>query len=127
MATIILETLNIDGCRNAKKRVALLDCINLKQSSVVFWCHSDQDNQPQSEMEWKGPVFLSHGSSVSAGVATLLSPGLPWQGLSHLAIIEGRLHRVDASLDGMAFSFFNIYAPCQGLARCVFLKHCLTH
>ena len=124
MATIILGTLNINGCRNAKKRAALLEYIRLKQSSVVFLqeCHSDQDNQPQWEMEWKGPVFLSHGSSVSAGVATLLSPGLPWQGLSHVSIIAGRLHRVDASLDGMFFSFFNIYAPCLGQERCVFFK-----
>ena len=124
MATIILGTLNINGCRNAKKRAALLEYIRLKQSSVVFLqeCHSDQDNQPQWEMEWKGPVFFSHCSSVSAGVATLLSPGLPWQGLSHVSIIAGRLHRVDASLDGMFFSFFNIYAPCLGQERCVFFK-----
>ena len=85
---IILGTLNINGCRNAKKRAALLEYIRLKQSSVVFLqeCHSDQDNQPQWEMEWKGPVFFSHCSSVSAGVATL-SPGLPWQGMSHVSII----------------------------------------
>ena len=62
------------------------------------------------------------GSSVSAGVATLFSPGLPWQGMFHVSIIAGRLHRVDASLDGMAFSFFNIYAPCEGKERCVFFK-----
>ena len=61
MATIFLGTLNINGCINAKKRVALLDYINLKHSSVVFLqeCHSDQDNKPQWELEWKGPVFLA--------------------------------------------------------------------
>ena len=35
------------------------------------------------------------GSSVSAGVATLLSPGLPWQGMSHVSITAGRLHTVE--------------------------------
>ena len=63
-------------------------------------------------------MFLSHGSSVSTGVATLL----PWQGLSHVSITAGRLHKVGASLDGRFFSFFNIYAPCQGQERCVFFK-----
>lgn len=92
MASIILGTLNINGCRNAKKRAALLDYINLKHSSVVFLqeCHSDQENQPQWEIEWKGPVFLSHGSSTSAGVVTLLSPGLPWQGIYNVHIREDR-------------------------------------
>ena len=73
-------------------------------------------------MEWKGPVFLSHGSIVSAGVATLLSPALHWQGMSHVSLIAGRLHRDDTSLDGMAFSFFNIYAPYHGQERCGFFK-----
>ena len=61
MATIIFGSLNIDGCRNAKKRAALLDYIHRKQSSVAFLqeCHSHQDNQPQWESEWKGPVFLA--------------------------------------------------------------------
>ena len=113
MATIILGTLNINGCRNAKKRAALLEYIYLKKSSVVLLqeCHSNQDNQPQWEMDWKGPVFLSHGSSVSAGVATLLSPGLPWQGLSHVSIIAGRLHRVDAtgSATTLCLEFGGVY------------------
>ena len=67
MDTIILGTLNINGCRNTKKREPLLDYISLKRASVVFLheCHSDQDNQPQWELEWKGPVFMSYGSTLA--------------------------------------------------------------
>ncbi len=43
----------------------------MKSAGVVFLqeTHTDVNNQIQWLSEWKGQAILSHGSSVSAGVA----------------------------------------------------------
>ena len=91
--------------------------VSEEKSEIYIFFHSDQDNQLEWGLDWKGPAFLSHGSSVSAALATLVPTGLPWQGMSPVSIVAGRLHRVDASLHGMAF--FKYLRP---MPRCVFFK-----
>ncbi len=44
--------------------------------------HTDVNNQIQWLSEWKGQAILSHGSSVSAGVAILLAPNYKEQPVS---------------------------------------------
>lgn len=64
-----------NGCHNKEKRSALFTFLAFKKSSVIFLqeTHTDVFNQAEWLSEWKGQVFLSHGSSVSAGVAVLIS------------------------------------------------------
>lgn len=121
---INIGSININGCRNARKRATLLDYIHLKKTSVVFLreTHSDIDNQPQWECDWKGPGFISHGSNVSAGVAILFSPAFPWKDFSMVEIISGRLLRVDVMLGEQHYSFINVFAPNDGQERGVFFN-----
>ena len=49
-----------------------------KQISVCFLqeTHTDERNEADWGLWWKGKHVLSHGSNVSAGVAVLIAPAL---------------------------------------------------
>ncbi len=71
--------------------------------------HKDIYNQAEWLNEWKGQRFLSHGSSVSAGVALLISESTRGGGGGGGGIIYKIL-------------FINVYAPNIGCERVFFLK-----
>lgn len=72
--------------------------------------------------EWKGQAILSHGSSVSAGVAILFGPEYKQQPVSVVELVPGQMLHVD----GFNFSFFNVYAPNIGLERTLFSRKLKT-
>ncbi len=124
MAPLRFSSLNINGCRDAVKRARLFDYITIKSSGVVFLqeTHTDMTNQTQWLSEWMGQAILSHGSSVSAGVAILLAPDFKEQPVSVFELVSGRLLRVDITICGIQFSFVNVYAPNIGAERVTFFK-----
>lgn len=119
MACINIGSLNVNGCRDRNKRRSLFDFVSLKACSVLFLqeTHTDIHNQEEWRREWKGQVFLSHGSNTSAGVGILFSEQLKWQPINVIELVPGRLLRVDVDVDSYNFSFFNIYAPNIGAER----------
>ena len=46
--------------------------------------HSTKDNEAARRKVWSGPVYMSHGSNVSAGVAVLVSGRVGLGGGTHL-------------------------------------------
>jgi len=122
MAPLRFSSLNINGCREVLKRTSVFEYILMKKSSVVFLqeTHTDVKNQIQWQSEWDGQVFLSHGSSNSAGVAILLGVEFKEQSVSVFDVIPGRMQRVDVALNGLNFSLFNVYAPNIGTERTLF-------
>lgn len=113
MACVVFGSLNINGCRDIVKRTALFEHLLIKKLNIVFLqeTHTDVDNQLQWRDEWKGQVFLSHGSNTTAGVAILVAVELQAVNPSLFEIITGRLMRLDIDIEGLSFSFFNVYAP----------------
>lgn len=63
---------------------------------------------------------MDAGSSNSAGVAILLAVEFKEQNVSVFDLIPGRMQRVDVTLRGLDFSFFNVYAPNIGTERTFF-------
>ncbi|KAL1258995.1 hypothetical protein QQF64_009572 [Cirrhinus molitorella] len=84
--------------------------------------HTDLTNQTQWLSEWKGQAILSHGSSVSAGVAMLFGSEYKEQTVSVFELVPGRLLRVDITIRGNQFSFVNVYAPNIGADRVTFFN-----
>lgn len=119
LASLSIGSLNVNGCRSAGKRFALFNFFTLKKTGVIFLQETQTDNYNQIEWlsEWKGQVFLSHGSNVSAGVAILISAKLQEQASNMIDIIPGRMQRVDIILQGLSFLFVNVYAPNVGSDR----------
>ncbi|KAI4871736.1 hypothetical protein NFI96_008948, partial [Prochilodus magdalenae] len=79
--------------------------------------HSDEEDEVQWRMWWKGPVFLSNGTNVSAGLAILVSPGLSFSLISQKEVCRGRLFILHASIYEQEFIFVNVYAPNTGRDR----------
>lgn len=123
MTSFNIGSFNINGCRGIEKRAALFDYLQLKKTDIVLLqeTHTNVQNQTQWMTEWKGRALLSHGSTLSAGVAILLSSRVNSQAFVS-EIISGWILRVDITLGDSNFSFFNVYAPNTGNERISFFE-----
>lgn len=124
MVVISFGSLNINGGRDVGKRFLLSDLITRKKLSVVFLqeTHTDNSNELEWEVWWRGESMLSHGTNVSAGVAILFEPGLQLSIEKKAEIVPGRLLIVHAQIRNHSFAFINIYAPTVGAERVIFFK-----
>ncbi|KAI4891758.1 hypothetical protein NFI96_005206 [Prochilodus magdalenae] len=87
------------------------------KSETLKETHSDEEDEVQWRMWWKGPVFLSNGTNVSAGLAILVSPGLSFNIISQKDVCSGRLFILHASIYEQQFILVNVYAPNTGRDR----------
>ena len=73
MQALRVASLNMNGGRSAQKRALVLEVFNQKKLDVIFLqeTHSDSLNETDWGMWWGGQYVLSHGSNLSAGVASL--------------------------------------------------------
>ena len=113
MDTLKLSSLNMNGGRGAQRRAVLGEIFRQKKLDVILLqeTHSDQDNEVDWRLWWRGQHLLSHGTNLSAGVAVLFSPSLTVNILSHSEPIPGRFLMVRVEIRGFVFAIFNIYAP----------------
>lgn len=123
MVSFNIGSLNINGCRDVRKRSTLFKYLQLKKADVILLqeTHTDACNETDWINEWEGSIGLSHGTNLSAGVAFLFSKRVKDNPVI-LEIIPGRLLRADIVIGNNSFSFYNIYAPNIGSERCDFLK-----
>lgn len=121
--TLNIATLNLNGARDKRKRLALIDFINLKRISVamVQETHSDKINEVEWRKEWNGQIFFSHGSPVRGGVAILFSKDSLPLSCHAQELVEGRLLLVRACFERTVIVFINVYAPTNGPERVTFL------
>ncbi|KAK0148421.1 Transposon TX1 uncharacterized protein [Merluccius polli] len=107
--------------------------VSQKKLDIIFLqeTHSDSNNEVDWGLWWRGYYTLSHGTNMSAGVATLIRPGLDIKVTSTSEIMAGRAVAVKAEIHGFIFCFINVYAPNQGPGRLdlfqklsVFIKQC---
>lgn len=112
MESIRIGTLNIIGGRDPEMQAAVAELMKLKHIDVLLLqeTHSTVDNEADWRKVWLGPVSISHGSNVSAGVAVLVSDWDGLAGATHLEVDGGRLQVVQGTVRETHFVFINIYA-----------------
>lgn len=124
MESFRIGFININGARDVRKRMSLNEYIHNKSIDVTFVqeMHSDVKN----EVEWKtgkrSDLFMSHGTNVSGGVAILFSKTINITTVSVNEIERGRILAVQATINGLAVVFINIYAPNTGAERIQLFK-----
>ncbi len=96
-------------------------------SSTLLWHitttkHSFLCLQNSIPMSIEYQHVLSHGTTLSAGVAILFSPRLNVDILQQVEIEEGRALVVKAEVQGFTFTFINVYAPNTGSDRGTFFR-----
>lgn len=118
-----IGTLNVNGARDSKKRMAVFEFIKLKSIDVMFLqeTHSDQKNEVDWRREGDGLTILSHKSSISGGVAILFSKACIPLSYEVDEIVKGRCVKVVAKFENLNIVFLNIYAPTGGPDRVLFL------
>ncbi|TWW77612.1 Transposon TX1 uncharacterized 149 kDa protein ORF 2 [Takifugu flavidus] len=119
MNKLRVASLNINGGRDPQKRALVADMVAQKKLDILLLqeTHSDGDNEVDWGLWWRGLSRLSHGTNLSAGVATLFSPRLDVRVTSTTEIAAGRALAVRAEVQGFVFCLINIYAPSQGSDR----------
>uniref|UniRef100_A0A8C2GDM5 Reverse transcriptase domain-containing protein n=1 Tax=Cyprinus carpio TaxID=7962 RepID=A0A8C2GDM5_CYPCA len=123
MSEVHLATLNVNGSRDARKRVMVYEIIKQRNISVAFLqeTHSDQKNAADWGREFDGVSVLSHNSSVSGGVAILFNRNFVPISYDVDEIVKGRLLKVRACFENHVFVFMCVYAPAAPLERMLFL------
>lgn len=67
MDSFRLGSLNVNGAKEAKKRVLVFDTAQMKHIDVLFLqeIHRDECNEADWNKEWEGKVVLSHNTTLS--------------------------------------------------------------
>ncbi len=109
---------NARGLGNALKRRMVFNFLKQKSSKAIFLLqetHSRSEIEKEWSDEWGGDIYFSHGTSNSAGVATLLSPGLDIVCKEEQTNDPGRSLYLSVNLDNeqesQSLLLVNIYAP----------------
>lgn len=119
MQSSTIGSINIHGGRDKHKRALVSEIVSQNKIDVLFLqeTHSDQADEVDWGLWWEGPHVLSHGTSVSAGVAILCRATANAVMLSVSEVVKGRLLIVRAEMNGSVLCIVNIYAPNQGSDR----------
>ena len=67
-----------------------------------------------------GQCYFSNPSSLSAGLAFILRPGLTPESCVFLEIVKGRFISLELVINNFNFTLFNVYAPCESAERRAF-------
>lgn len=122
MDTFKVGSLNLNGARDAKKRVFLYETAKLKKVLFVQETHSDTDNETDWVREWDGKILLSHGTTASAGVGLLFSRTFNPLSVEAEHVVQGKCLLIRAAFEHFNIVFINIYAPSVGAERKRFLE-----
>ena len=108
-----IVSLNVRGLRNATKRANVFYYLRQYTASVICLqeTHSSTADEKLWSAEWGSPIFYSHGTARSAGVAVLFPKNRQCQIIDLCRDEEGRYLIIEAELGDLHFVLCNLYAP----------------
>ena len=116
---------NVNGCHDSLKRYNILSSLKSNHYADFYFLqetHSTVANQAQWQVVWRAPIYFSHGTSNSAGVAVLFPRNKNVDVVSVKSVVQGRLLHLHIKMDDTSFHLLNIYAPSSGDDRCIFFE-----
>ena len=116
---------NVRGINKQSKRIALFNWIKEKRFDVMLLqeTFSSAEDENLWRSEWEGPIYYSHGSKHSCGVAVLVNKGFDFEPELILCDSEGRYVIVKAKIEEEMICIVNIYAPNTKQEKSNFFKH----
>lgn len=105
-------SLNCNGIRDPSKRKQVFSWLHSKNCSIFFIqeTHSLHSDEQIWKQEWGGPVYYSHGTNDSRGVAILFEKHVNFEILNTYGS-EGRILMINLNLSGKEITLLNLYAP----------------
>ena len=115
-------SLNARGIRSLEKRQALLIWLQKQKVDIIFLqeTYSMKEVENIWKRQWKGPMFLAHGSNHSCGVLVLVRDNLEFEMKSIITDENGRYILLNAIVQGSDYILGNIYAPNKIKEQCNF-------
>ncbi len=114
---------NVRGLANTVKRKMVFNFLKQKSKRAIFLLqetHSCLETEKDWLDDWGGDIYFSHGSSNSAGVATLVSPGLDITCIDEKTNDQGRSLYITIKLEdeNEELLLVNVYAPTRDKLDC---------
>ena len=107
-------SLNVRGLGKPKKRISIFRWLKQSKSDIIFLqeTHTVSKVVNTYKSEWNGPMYCSHGSSNSKGVAILLNKNFDASLVDTIHnSADGRILILELCIQGTNFKLINLYAP----------------
>jgi exonuclease III len=111
MTSIATLTWNVHGCRDSLKRCQLFEFLKINHQSDFYFLqetHTISSDEAAWQLVWRAPVFFSHESTHSAGVAILINPNKVFKVIGVDNVVPGKLLHIHADIDGSPVHLVNI-------------------
>ena len=117
--------LNVWGIRDLSKRKAILYGIKKQKADITFLqeTYSTPEIAENWQLQYKGKMFLSHGTNHSKGVAILVNSKLDFEAKSVIYNPDSRYILIDAMIQDSLLLLLNIYAPNDTSEQCTFFSN----
>lgn len=116
--------LNVRGIRSFNKRKALFHWLVKENSDIIFLqeTYSTPGVENIWKSQWRGDIFLSHGSEHSGGVMILLKEKFDCEIKVQREDEQGRFIILKSLIQGQPIVLVNIYAPNKIKDQCTFFE-----
>ena len=114
MAVVSIASFNVRGIRSRQKRRTIFRHLHVRYPDYLVCIqetHSTAEIDQQWRNEWGSPIFFSHGSALSGGVAILIPRRFTGSIQGRLSDDEGRVIGIQFRMEEELFSLIGIYAP----------------
>ena len=112
---LALCTFNTRGLGDTGKRRAVFRWLKKYHRGIILLqeTHTNEKMLKNWSAEWKGQIFMCHGTSTSRGVAILISPEIDITVTDIETDNDGRFILLNTIFAGQSLIIVNIYAPTK--------------
>ena len=114
MDTLKLISFNCRGLRDKSKRLDVFQWLKDSHQGITYLqeTHCPEKDKKEWEMDWGGQIFFSNGTTQSRGVAIMIPNNFKhtFKLISEKHNSNGRLLILTVEIEGIIFTFANIYA-----------------
>jgi exonuclease III len=113
LKSIKITSFNVRGLKNKVKRHRVLNYLKSKHPGIIFLqeTYSTIGDELIWKNDWKGEIFLSHGTNHSKGVAILITDKIEYCIANTVIDPLGRYILINGTFGGKDMSLLNYYAP----------------
>ena len=113
MVEFKIASQNVRGLNNLSKRVAIFNWFKNKNFDIIFLQETFSSNHDEQlwQSEWEGPIYFSHGSKHSCGIAILIRKTFDFKALEIHKDCNGRYIFIKAEIQDEIIYLLNVYAP----------------
>jgi exonuclease III len=113
LKSIRITSFNVRGLKNNIKRQRVLSYLKDKHPGILFLqeTYTNEGDDLIWKKQWKGEIYMSHGTNHSKGVAILIPQEIDFTTTNSIYDPEGRYILLNGTFAGKEMTLLNCYAP----------------